>query len=132
MGLDLTQEQYDILQSLVDEAYDQFVEIICEGRQMDEATVRKLGDGRIYSAKQALEQDLIDGIGYFEEEKIEFAKEEGFAKDILYHEPEDISELSLFGKIFGMLSQLKSESDTELAKEIMENSGNGVLKYYAK
>ena len=34
-GLDLTQEQYDILQSLVDEAYDQFVGIVSTGRGMD-------------------------------------------------------------------------------------------------
>ena len=131
-GLDLTQEQYDILQSLVDEAYSQFVEIICEGRQMDEATVRKLGDGRIYSAKQALEHNLIDGIGSFEEEQIQFAQKEGFAEDILYHAPEETTEFALLGELFGMISKLKSESDTELAKDIMENSGNGVLKYYAK
>ena len=52
-GLDLTQEQRDILQGLVDEAYDQFVDIVSKGRNLDEAKVRELADGRIYSAKQA-------------------------------------------------------------------------------
>ena len=46
-GLDLTDEQYDILQSLVDEAYDQFAGIVSEGRGIDIATVKKIADGRI-------------------------------------------------------------------------------------
>ena len=46
-GLDLTEEQYNILQSLVDEAYSQFIEIVCDGRDMDEKTVRSLADGRL-------------------------------------------------------------------------------------
>ena len=130
-ALDLTQEQYDILQSLVDESYDQFVEIVCLGRDMDEETVRTLADGRIYSAKQALEHDLIDAIGSFEEEIYLFSEEEGFAEDIIYHVPEDTS-MNFMSSFFSVLSQLKPESDTELAKDIIENNGNGVLKYYAK
>lgn len=130
-GLDLTQEQYDILQSLVDEAYEQFVEIICVGRGMDEATVKKLADGRIYSAKQALEHGLIDEIGSLEDAKIALADEEGFGTGILYFAPESESS-DLLSSLWGMVQQLKPQSDTELAKDILENNGNGVLKYYAK
>ena len=130
-GLDLTEEQYGILQSLVDEAYDQFVEIVCEGRGMDEATVRELADGRIYSAKQALEVDLIDAIGNYEECQIAFEEEEEFSEYMVYHTPEDITS-NVWGGFFGMVSQLKPKSDTELATDIIENNGNGVLKYYAK
>lgn len=130
-ALDLTQEQYDILQSLVDEAYDQFVEIVCAGRNMEDATVRTLADGRIYSAKQALEHKLIDAIGSFEEEQIAFAEDSGFAEDILYHVPENgVSDfMSMF---YGAIEELKPQSDTELATDIIKNNGNGVLKYYAK
>ena len=131
-GLDLTDEQYDILQSLVDEAYDQFVEIVCVGRNMDGSTVRKLADGRIYSAKQALENNLIDAIGSLEEEKIAFAEEEGFSEYITYHSPKVSNSMDFFSSLFAAASQLKPESDTELAKDIIENNGNGVLKYYAK
>jgi protease-4 len=63
----MTEEQRAIFQSLVDEAYDQFVGIVAEGRGMDEKTVRKLADGRIYTAKQAVENGLIDGIATYEE-----------------------------------------------------------------
>lgn len=130
-GLELTEEQRDILQSLVDEAYDQFVEIVCEGRKMDEATVRKLADGRIYSAKQALEVNLIDAIGSFEDEQLDFAAAEGFHEYILYHSPE-AETTDLWSSLYWMLSDLKPESDSDIAKDIVENNGNGVLKYYAK
>ena len=64
---ELTEEQQDILQSLVDEAYEQFVGIVAEGRNMDLKEVKKLADGRIYTAKQAKANGLIDEIGTFDE-----------------------------------------------------------------
>jgi protease-4 len=63
----LTEEQKVIFQSLVDDAYDQFVNIISEERKIDPEEVRKLADGRIYSAKQALELELVDSIGTLED-----------------------------------------------------------------
>lgn len=63
----MTDEQREILQSLIDEAYDQFVGIVADGRGMKESEVRKLADGRIYTALQAKKLGLIDKIGTFEE-----------------------------------------------------------------
>lgn len=60
---EMTKEEREILQSMVDEMYDEFVRVIVEGRNMDEATVRKVGDGRIYTGKQAKEVGLVDEIG---------------------------------------------------------------------
>lgn len=130
-GLDLTDEQYDILQSLVDEAYDQFVGIVSAGRSMDEATVRKLADGRIYSAKQAKDKLLIDQIGSLEEEKLAFTSEIGCDEDIAFYAPEnDLG--GFFSSLFGVIENIVPKSDVELATDIVENKGNGVLKYYAK
>lgn len=58
----MTEEQKAIYQAIVDESYSQFVNIIAAGRGMDEATVRAIGDGRIYTATQALNLNMIDGI----------------------------------------------------------------------
>ena len=124
-GLDLTDEQYDILQSLVDESYDQFVEIVCNGRKLDNSTVRKLADGRIYSAKQAKDKGLIDEIGSLEEEKEMFASEAGFAKDITYFTPDDTVSDFMKG-LLGVAENLTPKSETDLAKDIIENKGNGV------
>lgn len=64
---EMTGEQKEIFQSLVDEAYEQFVEIVAEGRDMKVSKVKKLADGRIYTAKQALDNGLIDKVGTFDE-----------------------------------------------------------------
>ncbi len=130
-ALDLTDEQYNILQGLVDEAYDQFVEIVCKGRGMDEAVVRELADGRIYSAKQALEANLIDEIGSLEEEKEAFIVETGCDSDVLFHIPKNDVD-NFFSLLFSKAEKLIPKSEMELATDIIENKGNGVLKYYAE
>ena len=60
---DLTPEQRDILEAFIDEAYEDFVQIIIDGRNLDEATVRQLADGRIYSGRQAQANGLVDELG---------------------------------------------------------------------
>lgn len=131
-GLELTKEQRGILQSLVDEAYDQFVGIVADGRKMDKSAVKKIADGRIYSAKQAKEINLVDEVGSLKDEKKAFAKEAGFSEDITYYTPEKDSLSGMFSSIFGAVKDIVPKSDIDLAEDIAQNNGNGVLKYYAK
>ena len=58
-----TEEEREILQELVMESYDGFVEVIVEGRGLPEERVRELADGRIYSGLQARELGLVDELG---------------------------------------------------------------------
>lgn len=131
-GLELTKEQRGILQSLVDEAYDQFVGIVADGRKMDKSAVKKIADGRIYSAKQAKEINLVDEVGSLKDEKKAFAKEAGFSEDITYYTPEKDSLSGMFSSIFGAVKDIVPKSDIDLVEDIVQNNGNGVLKYYAK
>jgi protease-4 len=71
----MTDEQRAIIQSVVDESYEQFVSIVAEGRGMDTQTVKVIADGRIYTAKQAKEAGLIDDV-LTEKEAIEAVKAE--------------------------------------------------------
>ncbi len=63
----LTSEQRAIMQSLADECYDQFVGIVAAARGMTDGEVRKIADGRIYTAKQALGIRLIDEIASYDD-----------------------------------------------------------------
>ncbi len=63
----LTDEQKAIYQSLVDESYDVFVDIVAKGRNMDVETVKQLADGRVYSAQQAFENGLLDKVEGWED-----------------------------------------------------------------
>lgn len=58
----VTEEQRAIMQSMCDECYTQFVSIVAKNRGIQYDTCCKLSDGRLYSAKQALENRLIDVI----------------------------------------------------------------------
>lgn len=62
----VTDEQRAIMQSMCDECYEQFVSIVAKNRSIPYDTCCKLSDGRLYSAKQALENRLIDSIDSWE------------------------------------------------------------------
>ena len=62
----VTEEQAAIMQSLADECYSQFVDIVAESRKLDREKAVALADGRIYTARQALDHGLIDGISRFD------------------------------------------------------------------
>lgn len=63
----LTEEQEKIMQSVADECYEQFTNIVSINRKLDINSVKALADGRIYTAKQALNNKLIDKICSFDE-----------------------------------------------------------------
>jgi protease-4 len=56
------------LQSVVDDLHARFVEVVDAGRPgLDRAQASALADGRLFTARQALEAKLIDAIGYMED-----------------------------------------------------------------
>ncbi|MEJ2748006.1 MAG: signal peptide peptidase SppA [Anaerolineae bacterium] len=60
---EITPEQQQIFEDLIDESYEAFVKIVADGRGMDMETVRQLADGRIYSGRQAVDNGLADELG---------------------------------------------------------------------
>ncbi len=73
----MTPEEREILQSLVDESYDEFVDVISEGRGIPKERVREIADGRIYSGSQARELGLVDSFGGLDEAAAIAAEEAG-------------------------------------------------------
>jgi protease-4 len=63
---EMTDRDRRLLQSLVDDVYQQFVAAVAEGRKIPAEQVRKLADGRIYSGRQARELGLVDELGDFD------------------------------------------------------------------
>jgi len=63
----MTNEERAILQSLMDDVHDQFVEAVANGRGLDRTVVLSLADGRIFSGRQAKELNLVDELGGREE-----------------------------------------------------------------
>ena len=122
--LDLTDEQRAIYQGVVDEAYDQFVGIVCEGRGMPETTVRKLADGRIYTAKQALANGLIDEVTTLDEALDAFCRQTGASP---YYT--DFSDATIFDRLLGAVASILPKSDSQVLKELAEADQSGVPMY---
>jgi len=59
----MTPEERAILQTLLDDMYDQFVTAVAKGRRLDRAAVLELADGRVYSGRRAKELGLVDSLG---------------------------------------------------------------------
>lgn len=63
-----TEQETAVWDAILKDAFDRFVGVIDVGRvDLDEAAVRKLATGQIYTARQALENHLVDEIGYQED-----------------------------------------------------------------
>jgi protease-4 len=58
-----TDEERDIWKDIIEDTYDNFVQVVTEGRDMSDQQVRKLADGRVYTGRQALETGLVDALG---------------------------------------------------------------------
>lgn len=60
---ELTPEEKAIMQETTDQIYDQFVQVVVEGRGLSEDKVRELATGQLYTGVQAKELGLVDELG---------------------------------------------------------------------
>lgn len=59
----LTVEEREIMQKTNDRLYDQFIEVVSEGRSLDQSTVKTIATGQIYTGMEARALGLVDEIG---------------------------------------------------------------------
>jgi protease-4 len=87
---DLSADEREVLEGVIEELFGQFLKVVQEGRKtIKDQKLRELADGRVFTAKEALQEGLIDGIGYVAD-GIEWAKEmAGVEKTrvVIYHRP---------------------------------------------
>ncbi len=59
----LSDEQQAILQRSVSRGYDQFINLVAEGRHMSDKQVRLIAEGRVWDGQKALQIGLVDQLG---------------------------------------------------------------------
>ncbi|MGL4798886.1 MAG: signal peptide peptidase SppA [Cellulosilyticaceae bacterium] len=129
----MTEEQLAIYQAVLDDTHQQFIEIVATGRQMAIEDVRSLADGRIYTARQALELGLVDELGTLEDTIALIREDYDLYNAELYTlaAPEPSSLDSLLMK----LQALSPPSELEVAlslQELLSQCGyyySGALRY---
>lgn len=128
MGRDMNEEEKAYLQGLVDSAFGRFVKIVAEGRNMSEAEVRKIADGRVYDGAQALKIGLVDKIGDFEMALADMTEENNLSDpQVVENTFANISWRSLFQKVEDLK---KGSSDLAILKELMEENNQKPMYIY--
>lgn len=78
---DMRPEERALMQSVVDDIFNQFVDAVAAGRKMKREKVLELADGRIYTGKKAVELGLADKLGGYEDALAEAANLGGLTGD---------------------------------------------------
>ena len=127
----LTDEQRGILQSLVNESYNQFVDIVANGRGLERERVVELADGRIYSAQQALDLGLIDHVAGEQDAFARILEKCGLRSDNDIYTPERPAAFSVLDLLY-RAADIRPKSELEIFQQLASNPRNGTVMYYAK
>ena len=60
---EMTPEEKKLMQSVIDNVHQQFIQAVAEGRKMDRLKVAQVADGRILTGEQAKQLGLVDQLG---------------------------------------------------------------------
>jgi len=60
---EMTAEERALIQELVDDIYDQFLDMVARDRNIPKENLRKIADGRIFTGRQAQKLGLVDYLG---------------------------------------------------------------------
>ena len=122
-----TDEQIAIYQDQINEAYEEFVNIVADGRDMSVEDVKKLADGRTYTAKQAKNNGLIDEISLYPDMKDAMSKKLGTST---FYEME--SDEGFLQSLFSKAESLVPKSEAQVLTETAKSVESGVPMYYAE
>lgn len=102
----LTDDERALIQGEVDEAYDQFIDIVAEGRDLERSKVETLATGLTWSGERAKDLGLVDEIGTMQD-ALDAAADAGGIEgdyDIVYYQQDDLS--GLLGSFIGFSESL--------------------------
>jgi protease-4 len=66
-GRSMTPREEEMLQAVIDDTYEQFVDVIAEGRGIDRDSVLGFASGAIFTGQQALDLGLVDVLGDYQD-----------------------------------------------------------------
>lgn len=118
----LTSAEKELLQMEVNKIYFDFTKRVSEGRKISQSYVDSIGQGRVWTGKQAIQLGLVDKIGHIED-AIKAAAKKAKLEDyriVSYPEKKD-----------GLLSMLEKSGDKVKAYFIEQELGES-YKYYKK
>ncbi len=123
----VTEQEERMLQEVIDNVHNQFIEAIAEGRNLTKEEVTAIADGRIFSGEQAKALGLVDSLGNLQDAISMAAKMVGIKGEpkVVYPPKKKLSILDfiLRGTVKAIIDYLKGEGSqfNYLSGVTMEN-----------
>jgi len=112
---ELTPEEEEIMQGMVDEYYEQFIDVVAEGRGLSTEEVRSLATGQLYSGTKAKELGLVDELGDLDTAINLAAGLAGIEAPIVeYYQPPRLTLWSLLGLVDAIKARLSGLSAQDI------------------
>ncbi len=105
-------EEFEALKKDVEETYTEFKTRIAEGREMTLEDVEMFAQGQVWNSEDALDKDLIDGVGMLNDAIIKAAEIAGISEYSVHFYPQKKSIFEEF---------LKDKFDIDVAAELMKS-----------
>ncbi len=64
---EIDEKDKEYFQSIVDDSFDQFLDVVAKERKIDKEKLREYATGRVFTGKQAKEIGLVDSLGTYED-----------------------------------------------------------------
>ncbi|MCK9150864.1 signal peptide peptidase SppA [Methanobacterium alcaliphilum] len=125
MGADyrnLTTEERKMLQTMINEEYENFINITAKNRNLSTAYVKTIAEGKIYTGRQAKNIKLVDYLGSKDNAIETAAKLAGIGDSY------SIISMRPSSTLDQILSSLSSKIGYAIGSGIGENSGNSSIK----
>jgi protease-4 len=112
---ELTPEEEEIMQEMVDEYYEHFINVVAEGRGLNEEEVRNLATGQLYSGTKAKELGLVDELGDLDTAINWAAELAGIEAPVIeYYQPPRLTLWSLLGLVDAIKTRISGLSAQDM------------------
>ncbi|MCI5839049.1 MAG: signal peptide peptidase SppA [Peptoniphilaceae bacterium] len=130
-GKEISKEDEEVALSLVNSAYERFVKVVSEGRNMSEKDVKKLADGRIYDGSQAVKNGLVDEIGDFDDAVNELTESLNLVDPTVFEYSNPSNYLT---DLFSKVGEFKNNSELSILNNFFEKSKKSpqIMYYYGE
>ncbi|MBE9032439.1 signal peptide peptidase SppA [filamentous cyanobacterium LEGE 11480] len=136
---ELTPEEQQILQAMIDTSYNQFATVVAENRNLPLEQVKTFADGRVFTGEQALKLGTVDRLGTEEDARCWVAELAGLdpdkAKVYNFEEPKSLlsrvssSRLDTAGTIGNVLRSPGVQAGIDWLEFELESSGAPLWLY---
>lgn len=120
-----------VMMDVMNDIYEQFVEVVAERRKVDLDAVRNIADGRVFSGKRALELGMIDQLGGLHDaakKAVQLAEEKDAASEGRSAEAIDEDPTLVYPRKPGpgILRVLAEEGGAAAVKGAFDSAANGI------